>query len=415
MNLYTQTPTVTRFFAALSSVLLAMLLGAAPASASTWTADQAVARALENPEIEVMLEAELAAARAEVDERTAWPTPELGVDYEHVFGGQPVGYVQVTTMIRQRVDFTPWRRRLRETVPHRESAARAESEQWRLEVATAVRTSFYEVRYHEERLAAIDAWIARLEQGVATMDARRERGDASSYEVRRVERELEIAVARRAEEQARLAEAWATLGEWTPWDTQPRLRGELPPRPVPDDDAADVVSLPRLAQLEQRQLVLGRELDAWGVPFGRGWTFGAGYRFARQGASNGHGFMLTLSLPLTLWNTDRPRVERLRAEHARVEGELHLRRSLAEQAADATRERLRASLDALAQLPAPERDGELSRLAEAAFAAGEGSLLELLDAYESEVDLQLSRIDLQWEARRAAIELQRRLGIGASS
>ena len=95
-----------------------------------------------------------------------------------------------------------------------------------------------------------------------------------------------------------------------------------------------------------------------------------------------------------------------RAEHERVGGELRFARTLAEQAEQATRKRYQASLDALGELPPAERDAELSQLAESAYGAGEGTLLELLDAYESEADLRLARIDLQWEARRAAIELQ---------
>jgi len=405
-----KTPLVARLLAALILVLAVALPERAHAEGPSWTEDEAVERALSNPEIEAVLTAEIEAARAEVDEATVRPTPSLGVDHEQVFGGSPVAYFQTTAMVRQEFDFTPWRRHLRETVPHRESALRAETDQWRLEVATAVRLAFYQVRYHEERIAAFDSWIARLEHGVEVIRKRGERGDASGYEVRRIERELDIATARRAQEQANLAEAWAALSAWTPWDAQPSLSGALTPSDTMKDEVA---TLPRLEQLEQRELVLDAELDAWGAPFGRGWTIGAGYRFARQGGSDGHGFILSLSMPLTFWNTDRPRVERLRAERARVESELALTRTLAEQAEHGARERLQDTLEALGELPAAERDGEVSQLAETAFGAGEGTLLELLDAYESETELRLARIDLQWAARRAAIDLQRRLGIEA--
>jgi cobalt-zinc-cadmium efflux system outer membrane protein len=404
-----QTPIVTRLFAALIVIITLARPRPAFAGEPSWTEDEAVARALANPEIEAVLAAELEAARAEVDEATVRPTPSLGIDHEQVFGGPPVEYLQTTAMVRQELDFTPWRRRLRESEPHREEALQAETDQWRLEVATAVRLAFYQVRYHEERIAALDGWIARLEHSVASISKRSEQGDASAYEVRRVERELEIAVARRAQEQANLAEAWAALSAWTPWDAQPGLRGELRPSDTMQDEVA---TLPRLEQLEQRELALDAELDAWGVPFGRGWTIGAAYRFARVAGRDGHGFMVSLSVPLTLWNTDRPRVERLRAERARVQGELRLTRTLAEQAEHGARQRLQDTLAALERLPAPERDAELSQLAETAYGAGEGTLLELLDAYESEVELGLARIDLQWTARQAAIELQRRLGIG---
>lgn len=397
----------TTMFAVLTLVMAQAARAGEPAA---WTVDDAVHRALENPEIEASLGAAIAASAAEVDEAVVRRTPDLGVDHEQVFGPPQVGYVQTTVMVRQSFDFTPWRRSLRKSVPHREAALRAEADQWTLEVATAVRLAFFQVRYHEDRIAALDAWIVRLDHSVAAIDKRRERGDVAPYEVRRVQREREIAVAHRAQEQARLAEAWAALEQWTPWSSQPRLTGQLPPSEVP---TVDVATLPRIVELEQRKLVVGAELDTWGAPFGRNWMVGAGYRFARQGGSNGHGFMVSVSMPLTLWNTDRPRVERLRAERSQIEAELGLARTLAEQAEDATRTRLQGALEARANLPAPELDAELSVLAEAAYGAGEGTLLELLDAYESEASLRLSRIDLEWEARRAAIELQRRLGIGA--
>jgi cobalt-zinc-cadmium efflux system outer membrane protein len=400
----------TRF--AVFIVVLAMLLpGRALAANPSWTEDEAIDQALANPDIEAVLEAEIEAARAGIEEATVRRTPTLALDHEQVFGGQPVAYFQTTAMVRQEFDFTPWRRHLRETVPHREAALRAETDQWRLEVATAVRLAFYQVRYHEERIAAFDAWIAQLERGVVVIGKRSERGDASGYDVRRIERELEIAIARRAQEEAYLAEAWAALQAWTPFDAQPSLTGALTPNDTMKDEVA---TLPRVVELENRELVLASELDAWGRPFGRGWAIGAAYRVAQQGGSYGQGFMVSLSVPLTFWNNDRPRVERLRAERASVESELSLTRTLAEQAEHGARERLQETLDALGELPGPERDGEVSQLAETAFGAGEASLLELLDAYGSETDLRLARIDLQWAARRAAIDLQRRLGIGAA-
>ena len=48
---------------------------------------------------------------------------------------------------------------------------------------------------------------------------------------------------------------------------------------------------------------------------------------------------------------------------------------------------------------------ELSRIAEASYRAGEGSLLELLDAYRTELDVQTMKLDLALRARLSRIEL----------
>jgi cobalt-zinc-cadmium efflux system outer membrane protein len=48
---------------------------------------------------------------------------------------------------------------------------------------------------------------------------------------------------------------------------------------------------------------------------------------------------------------------------------------------------------------------ELSRIAEAAYRAGEGNVLELLDAYRSELDTELTVLELELRARMTRIEL----------
>ena len=402
-----KTPSIGRL---LPCLVLLVLPAGAGAEEAGWNVDQAVRRALANPEIQGILEGLIRGARAEMKAATLVATPTLGASHEQVLGDDQIGILESTVVLQQRFDPSGWRGKLRRTLPHRESALRAERDEWRLDVATAVRTAFFEVRYRQERLRALDAWIGRLAEGVRATGARREQGDAALYDVRRIQRERDLARARRAREEALLEAAWAALGSWSPWTSRPTLAGELAPdapAPRPDGDP------PRLARLQHLELALATEAEAWGSRFWRDWTVGGGYRFVRAGSATGHGFVASLSVPLTLWNNDLPEIERARAEQERIGGELRLGRNLAEQAEAAGRERLEQTLAALIRLPVPERDAALTRLAEAAYGAGEATLTELLDAHESETELALSRIDLRWEARRAAIELDRRRGIGA--
>lgn len=398
-------PSIGRLF-----VLLAWV--ASPAGAATqegaWTADEAVRRALANPHVQGILDSHIRGMKAEIEAATARPTPALTAAHEQVLGDERVGYRESTVAIQQQLDLSGWRGRLRGALPHRERALRAESAERRLDVATSVRTAFFEVRYREERLRALDAWIGRLQGGVAATQARQRRGDVAPWEVRRVQRELETAHARRAREEALLAESWAGLASWSPWTSRPTLSGDL----TPDAAVPPPQPLPRLARLQHLGLGLAAEAEAWGAPWWRGWTVGAGYRFARVGSATGHGFVVSMSIPLALWNNDLSEIERLKAEQARIGSELRLGWALAERAENAGRERLERVTLALARVPTRASDAELTRLAEAAYAAGEATLTELLDAYGSETELALSHIDLQWEARRAAIELDRRRGLG---
>lgn len=399
-----------------SSVLplgtLCMLAVTSGADAQRWTVEDAVAHALSNPAVEARLEAQIAGTRAAVAEETAIDTPSLEVAHEQVFGDDNIAMYQITASVEQTFDLSGWRRQLRRATPHREAALRAQRDQYRLEVASAVRRAFFEVRLHEERIVVMDRWIERLQTGVEAIGQRRESGDASPYDELRVSRELDLARARKAAEESARAEAWSQLRGWLPIDVEsPTLNGSLTPE-QPED--ADAYRVPRVAELEALELSLETESGAWGSPFWRGWTLGGGYRFAQQMGSRGHGFVVSLSVPLSFWNTDAPRVERLEAELSAVRSELRLEQTLSQQLEDAARERVERCLTALSQVPAPEGDARLSLMASTAYSAGEGTLTEMLDAYGSETELQLARIELQWEARRASIELQQRRGTGAN-
>ena len=53
---------------------------------------------------------------------------------------------------------------------------------------------------------------------------------------------------------------------------------------------------------------------------------------------------------------------------------------------------------------------ELVRIAEAAYRAGESTVLELLDAYKGALEAELTALDLEWKAREARIELDQLTG-----
>ena len=406
-HLCPKTPTVGRFFAV---CLLLALPGLASAQNGRWSADDAVRRALARPELRTILQGELRAARADVAMATVSPNPSLSLTHEQVLGDQRISYLETTITAQQQLDLSGRRRRLRATLAPRTAALKAQMQGRRLRVATAVRAAFHGVRHRQERVAVLDAWIVGLKRAVAATAARQARGDVSEYAVRRMRRELQTAHALQASERSRLAEAWAALRRWTPWDTRPALRGALvPPAPGPAPAGA---TLPGLLRLQHERDALKVEARAWGSPFWRGWTLGGGYRFANAGGTSGHGFMLSLAVPLAFRNIDRPRLARLAGEQDRVGAELDLQRRLAAQAEAAARQRLVETLQALAALGKPGEDSGLTAMAEAAWRSGEAPLTAFLDASRSETDLKLTRIDLQFEARRAAIELDRRRGLG---
>ncbi len=406
IGLRSKSPSGSRLF-----VALLVMLAASPVAAqqAALTADDVVRLVLGLSSTAELEAARLAEVRHEMEEQTVHPVPSLGLAHEQILGYDDVSSLEFTATVEQQLDLTDWRGRLREAQRPRAAAVTASIDQRELETATAVQTAFFAVRHREERVAVLAWWIARLDSGLESVSAREARGDASTLEVRRVERAKDIARAQLATESSLMAEAWATLDSWAGWDTRPELSGVLVPS---GSGERPRVEPPNLARLSQLSSALEAEAAAWRNPFLRGWVLGAGYRLADSPAGTGHGFTLSLSIPLALWNVDEARVERIESERSAVELELDYLRAQATRSQEAARDRLRRVLQALDTLPDSAVDGELTRLAETAFAADEASLTELLGAIESEADLRLTRIDLEWEARRAALDLNHELGIG---
>jgi cobalt-zinc-cadmium efflux system outer membrane protein len=142
-------------------------------------------------------------------------------------------------------------------------------------------------------------------------------------------------------------------------------------------------------------------------------TLGVGHKRTDESGRSENGVILSFSVPLPVFDRGqageqkaRGQARTLRAERdlqlARAEGEL---RGLWRQAAQ-----LR---DAVVTFRTQTAVGsrELARIAQASYRAGEGSILELLDAYRSELDATQTELDLALRARMARIELDALAGV----
>lgn len=170
------------------------------------------------------------------------------------------------------------------------------------------------------------------------------------------------------------------------------------------------LSVQRLDELEQ---ALHSEYEAWGTPFLRSWTLGGGYRFARVAGDPGHGFMISVEVPLVVRDIDQPQQDVLEAQWIKVSAERALMRRQNEVQQKAARHRLEQALkglDALTSTSASHRD--VLALATASYQAEEISVNDLLGTFQTETELELLRVDMAWEARRADLDLRRALGHG---
>jgi cobalt-zinc-cadmium efflux system outer membrane protein len=150
--------------------------------------------------------------------------------------------------------------------------------------------------------------------------------------------------------------------------------------------------------------------DLEGRAAARGWvpdvTLGVGPKRIDNGITRENGTVVSLSIPLPVFDRQQAGQQRAAAEALHARGELGFARARAEgdlRGLHRQVERLvAASADYRAR--AVGESAELLRIAEAAYQGGESTLLELLDAYRGALEAEMTALDLEWKARQARID-----------
>ncbi|MBI5108048.1 MAG: TolC family protein [Rhodocyclales bacterium] len=392
-------------------LLIALLLAALPVAAhadAPLTEAAALRLGLARPELAERARDALDEAEANADEAGLWANPTLELGRERMNAAP--GSTERSWQISQPLDLGGRRGLRREAGERRTDAVRAGNEGRRHEQAAEIRRAFHAALHRQavvdvtvtwvQRFARVDAKFARLEKA----------GEASGYDRRRLARERLTAEARLAagrgelaRERERLA---ALIGRAEARDAA--LTGSLLP-------AAPPALADALARLDTRPdlTALGHQAEAAELEqraAGRGWlpdlTLGVGGKRTETGIARDHGTLLTLSIPLPVFDRQQTADRRAAAQalnarakrslaRSRAEGELRgLHGQLGHLIAAATDYRRQAAAGA----------SELLRIAEAAYQGGESTLLELLDAYRGALETETTALDLEWKAREARID-----------
>ena len=341
----------------------------------------------------------------------AYANPGLSFNREDL-GGDGGRYWEQTFRLLQQVEW-PVRTAARGlAATHTMNAGAARFRADSVELAFRVREA-YARAWHAEATEAVVRQTLSVVQGVAEdAELRLAAGDISAYRARRLrlarvqaEREGTEAALRVREARRRLAalvEPGSGLEEIGP---SGGLDG-VPP-PVTREDA--LLALDRRPDIE----AASRELDAAqaGEAIARTYnlpepTLGLGYRHQHGGLG---GTSVVVDLPLPLFDRGRGSREEAAARSSGAAHRLALRRRLARVDLLAAQDR---HATGRARLAAEERDvladGEaLLRSATAAYAEGEATLLELLDAANAFQSVQLSALSLRAEAWIAYYDLLR--------
>lgn len=406
-------PIAARFF--LAAVLASAAHAAAAQEPLPLDEEEAVRRSLARPALEQQLRARVDLARADVRSARRWPSPEASWSHEQLRTGGATEREDVA-LLSQRLDLSGRRGLRGDAAERRVEAAEAEAALLRLDAEWEVRRAFADALAGERRTAVLGAAAERLEAVGAAVERRAASGDVAGYDRRRVERERALLLGRLDVEEGGRSRAHARLAALTGASDPSApllLRGDLAAG-APPPLSALLERLPARADLRALELeARSGELEAraagrWFIPEVE---VGGGLKSVDGGSGRDSGFAAALTVPLPIFSRDGD--ERLRGE-ARARG-AQGRRALALDAARAEVAGLHAEATRLAAAAARHRAGAadaspLLRSAEAAYRGGEVGVLELVDAYRSALEAELALVELEWDARRARIDLDRTSG-----
>jgi cobalt-zinc-cadmium efflux system outer membrane protein len=392
-------------------VLLPLVWLALPAAADAeppvLTERRAIELALSRPAYRDLQEGRLASARAAVAEAGLWPNPSVGWERNRTdgFGGDST---ESTLVLSQTLDVSGRRGLRREAAESRLLAARHGGEERAAALVADVRRRFGEALHRDRARTALEDWRRRIESALQTVARLAKSGEVSGYDRRRLEREARSSAARAAGTAADSARLRHALAGVTGDATTP-VGGPLLPDDAPPFESLRTVlaSRPDLASLDAQATAYDREFAA----ARRGWipdvTVEIGRKRVAEPGGSEHGPVVGVSIPIPLFDRGNAAAGRAQAQSAMLRAEHTLARSAAEAELEGlwrqARELRRVAAQFRAQIQPESR--ELSRIAETAYRAGEGSLLELLDAYRAELDMELTALDLELRARTARIEL----------
>ncbi len=394
-------PTNHRFFVFIG---LLMVHGNSHAS-NSWSPEQIVQKGLSSPLWSKWRQARKLTAEGALQQDGWLPPPRIGAYYQHDFRGSAEADGELTILWQQQLDLSGREGQLESAQVDLAHQLTFELQIAQSNLRYSILKNYFHIVYLRAQENIYQAWVTKLDGNYQKLAFRTKSGDSSKLSLRRLGRAKQMAEAKLHQAQAALEASWQHLGVWVDIPkTKPVLPARLAPR---NRSLPEKISLPQLRKLKARAEVLKKRASALGLSMLRNWNLGAGYRLTNIDQQIAHGFQAQLSLPLPLWNTDEPRHKQVLGQLALVEAEYLRTNKLLSARLRAQKKRLDAQLRQLKKLP--QETEKLAPQTETAYYAGESSLPQLLDAYQSDAEWQLLHLKLSWQARLSALEFDRHL------
>lgn len=357
-----------------------------------------------------LLAARVELALAAVTAAGVLPNPSVALERESV-DGSPEGFVRLALPLE-----ISGRAGARvEAAEALLEAARAGGEQERLALVIEALAVYSDASSARLRASVLRGLVEALMERTREVRARAERGEASGYELGRLELELGTYQDHLAEVEVELSGARLVLAALMGSESE---LDPVDPLQVARPVAAEVLEV---AALEARgdlraaghRIESARHQSSAGR---RGWVpaleLTGGIKTGEVGGETRIGYVAGIGLSLPVFDRGQAERERADAELRAAEAE---RRLLLRDVKLAVRVAHGALVRRIAQVERFEKEqlprlDELVRRAEVSYGEGERSIFELLDAYRTAKELRLRHVELLRGAKQSALELQRAVG-----
>jgi outer membrane protein TolC len=353
--------------------------------------------------------------RAAQAERAPWPNPSFTYSREHVFNSGDTFWLG-----RQELPLSGRIQRLRAAGQLAVEAAAIDAQRELLALQAEVRRAHVDLLFAQARAAELQRGIEALQQLIEVLRAREREGEGSQYDRMRGERAMLDLRAEAANAAAMRAEAQGRLASFIGAGTAPEsliAAGSLEvavARPAVTalvDRAMSGRSEFRAAQLSISQYETERSAASrLRVPTP---TVTAGLKRGTTPVATSSGYQFSVDVGLPIFNHGAAAHALATAQKARAEAELAWWRAridvevrTAAAVLTIQQQRLEQFRQEITSVVEP-----LARIGRVGYDEGELGILELLDAERQALEARLRVIELGAAARRAAIELDRAIGL----
>ena len=380
------------------------------------TEREAVARFLSNDPRVRALNARIDEVRATQAERTLWPNPSVTFSRESVLGAH-----DTFVLARQDLPISGRRARLRTAGGLAVEASQAEARFERVQLQADVREAYTDLLVAQQREAALEGSIDALQKLVSVLRTREEGGEGSTYDRMRgqralvdLEAERSLAAADRARVQGRLAaylgpgtaaEALVATDALTPPPSEAPLVSALVEQALANrgDYRAAQISIARFEA--ERSAATRLQIPTPSLT--------GGLKRSDLGGTTSSGYQLSVDVAIPLFSRGQAATALATAQKERAQAETESWRLQIEAEVRAAYNVARIQQERVARYEESTTAiaGSLAKIGRVGYEEGELGILELLDAERQALDARLRLLELAAAARRAAIDLDRVVGV----